>query len=124
MLLRLTIQGYYSSDVENLSTWTPASLEEVYYPLQLSIGIRGDKRADIFQVIVATPEAIRSRFSRTTRCLAGRHILLVAEHDWPSIAKYCESIVDQCADDTWEKAAGRLSRFFRWEFEDYTQSDE
>src|SRR5262245_19332185 len=112
MSLRPTIKGYYSSDVENLSTWAPASLEDVYYPLELSIGATGDKRADVFQVVVATPEAIRCRLSSAKKCLTGRHILLVAEHNWPSIAKYCESLVEQCADDTWEKVASRLARFF------------
>lgn len=124
MTLRPVIKGYYSSDVKNLSTWLPASLEEVYYPLELSIGTRGDHRADIFQVVVATPEAIRSRLSSKTRCLVGRHILLVVEHDWPSISKYCESIVEKCSDDTWEKVASRLARFFHWEFEDYTETKE
>jgi hypothetical protein len=99
-------------------------MEDVYYPLELTIGIKGDKRGDVFQVLVATPEAIRSRFSSTKKCLTGRHVLLVTEHDWPSITKYCESIVGQCADETWEKVAVCLSRFFRWEFEDYTQGEE
>src|SRR5438067_1841674 len=109
MPLRPIVKGYYSSDVENLSTWTPASLKDVYYALELSIGTKGDNRADIFQVVVATPEALRSRFSSTKKCFAGRHHLVVAEHDWPSIVKYCQSIVDDCADDTWEKIAARLA---------------
>jgi hypothetical protein len=46
----------------------------------------------------------------------------VAEHDWPSIAAYCEHLVEMCRDETWEKVASRLSRFFRWEFEDYVQA--
>ena len=63
MSLKPTVKGYYSSDVENLSTWIPASLEDVYYPMEMSIGIRDEKQADIFQVVVATPEAIRLRSS-------------------------------------------------------------
>jgi hypothetical protein len=124
MPLKPIIKGYYCSDVESLSTWTPASLENVYYPLELSIGIEGDDRSDIFQVLVATPEAIRSRFSGKTKCLIGRYIILVAEHDWPSITKYCASLVETCTEDTWEKVASRLACFFRWEFEGYIQAEE
>lgn len=124
MPVKPIIKGYYSSDVENLSTWTPTSLEDVYYPLELSIGIAGDDRSDVFQVLVATPEAIRSRLFGKTRCLIGRHILLVTGHDWPSIAKYCASLVETCTEDNWEDAARRLSHFFCWEFEDYTHTGE
>jgi Immunity protein 8 len=124
MPIRPIIKGYYSSDVENLSTWIPADRVDVYYPLELSIGTHGHDRTDIFQVVVATPEAMRSRFSTTRKCLAGRHVLLVADHDWPSIAKYCETLVEACYDDTWERVASRLGRFFRSEFEDYTQAKE
>jgi hypothetical protein len=124
MPLKPIIKGYYSSDGENLSTWTPACLENVYYALELSIGIEGDDRSDIFQVVVATPEAMRSRFSGKTKCLVGRHMLLVVGHDWPAIANCCASLVETCTEDTWEKVASRLTHFFRWGFEDYTQLEE
>jgi hypothetical protein len=124
MSIQPIVKGYFSSDVENLATWNPTSPQDVYYPLELSIGTEGEDRADIFQVVVATPEAIRSRLMAKAKCVVGRHILLVAEQDWPSIKRFCESIVEKCADDTWPKVCSRLARSFRWEFEDYVEVKE
>jgi hypothetical protein len=121
MPIQPIIKGFYSSDVDNLSTWSPASPKEVYYPLELSIGPKDDQRADLFHVLVASPEAIRSRFANSLKCRSGHHLLLVAEHDWPSIARYCEDVVRDCAADTWDEVAVRLGRHFRWEYEDYIQ---
>jgi hypothetical protein len=124
MAISAEIKGYFSSDVDDLRTWTPASPEDVYIAIEISIGVVGDDAADIFQLLVACPEAIRGRFAGTTSSCPGRAHLLLASYDWAVVAAYCESVVSQCIDETWEKTAERLCRHFLWEYEDYQTGDE
>jgi hypothetical protein len=114
------IQGYFSTDVPDLEKFTPASLGQIHFPLEMSIGVKGEKGGDQFQVLVASPEALRARAKDQT-CDTRRHCLIVFKYDWKAIRKTLEKIVSDCAAPTWEEAAQKLSRHFQWEYEDYVE---
>jgi hypothetical protein len=116
------LQGFFSSDVENLNGFRPSSLADIYFPLELSIGVKGEKAADLFQILVTSPEALRKR-AKTNIYGPGRHCLIVFEYDWPAIKAYLEELVLKCAADTWEEVTQKLSRYFHWEYEDYVREE-
>ena len=116
-MVDLEIKQWHSSDVDDLTRWRPATREEVYFPLELNIGERGDPASDIFDVLIATPEALRER--ARTLVLAERAILLVGDYHWPEIERAIQEIVQHCAAPTWTEAVLRLQLYFRWEYEDY-----
>jgi hypothetical protein len=116
------IKGFFSSDVGDLSTLRAERAEDVYFPLDLSIGPKGDRMVQLFEVLVATPEALRKRAGNRPYVL-GRHHLIVMEYDWPKIQNYLRGLVQSCASNTWEEVAARLSRHFHWEYEDYVQEE-
>lgn len=115
------IIGFQCSDIPELETWRPKRLEDVYLSISVYIGNSSGGAADIFQTLVATPEAIRARMKTHGAALVeGRHSLLVSCYDWNAIREHLEKLVAQAPTTNWERAAGFLSRHLLWEFEDYT----
>jgi hypothetical protein len=57
--VKLYVAHISSTDVKNLPRWKPKSPEEVYFPLHIEIGEKGQVGTYCFQVLVATPEALR-----------------------------------------------------------------
>lgn len=122
-MLQPEIKGYFSTDILDLATWKPASLASLHFGLDIFIGSPGGDAADQFQIVIATPEALR-RDLETTRFISGRHYLIVSSYDWPEIQRYLEELVSKCAAPTWPEAATKLSRHFFWEYEDYVVHDD
>ena len=72
--MRAEIKGIYCADLKHLETWCPSRPEDVYVALELNIGIAGVDGSDLWQVVVATPPAIRGRPDRSV--LFGRPVEL------------------------------------------------
>ena len=112
------IHGYYSSDVDDLSTFQGGEREDIYFPLDVYIGSTEKGGADVFQIQIASPEAMRSRFEEQI-CVSGRHHLIVMDYDWKSIRSFLEELIASCESDNWDKVTEKLARYFHWESEDY-----
>ncbi len=121
MPITLKILDFHSPDVLSLREWAPSDVGEVYILVEMSIQERGAKGADLFQVMVATPEALRRRSRRGSPILVDRAIIIVSEFSWTEIRKHIDLIVKGCEGDTWNEAVLRLQRYFRWEYEDMVQ---
>lgn len=114
------IKGYYSSDIEDLKGWKPSELADIYFSLEICIGPPDKSSSQLFELLIASPEALRKRMSNAD-CISGRHILIVSQYKWELIQAWIENTVRTNAEETWEKIAVRLSREFRWEYEDYKE---
>lgn len=122
--MKAEIKQIDSTDVPNLENWKPQSNAEVYFPLELTIGPAGGTAGELFQLLVATPEALRTE-QTLPFCFSGRHCLIVKHYDWTLIRDWLRRVVDEVEADTWPQVARRLSRYMKWEFEDYqTYEDE
>ena len=53
--------------------------------------------------------------------ISGRHHLIVMEYSWQGVVDHVNRVLDICEGDTWDEVAYKLSRYFNWEFEDYTR---
>ncbi|WP_059366795.1 Imm8 family immunity protein [Rodentibacter caecimuris] len=49
-----------------------------------------------------------------------RHVMIVDRYDFKQIISYINEIITQCYGDSWEDIANKLSRYFFWEYEDYS----
>ena len=114
--MRLEIKSIHSPDV-NLYAWSPETWDEVYVLVELEIGEREDERCDLFQVVVATPEALRRRWAGERFVLAERGVLVVADYDLRVLRRELERIVQDCAASSWPDAVALLQRYFLWEYE-------
>lgn len=76
---------------------------------------------DLFSVVVATPEGLRShatRYPGRDPLLCGRGIVM-SSFSWALLRQEIHRIIDVCRSDTWEGTVPKLQRYFSWEYEDY-----
>jgi hypothetical protein len=89
--------------------------------LEVEIGEQGDDRADLFQVVVGTPEGLRNLQPSSCKVLTDRATLILSEFTWPDLHKALREIVIRCTSNNWNESVLRLQRYFRWEYEDYAR---
>lgn len=119
MAVRLWIRSIDSPNVE-FDVWKPSSLEEVHFPVQMEIGEVGVEGADIFSLMVATPEGLR-RYAKKD-VISERALLVLSEFSWEIVHQALDRILEKCAADSWNESVLRLQRYFHWEYEDYVES--
>ena len=111
------IRAFHSPDVDDLEGYRPLG-DEFALLLQMLIGPDGGEGEEAFDVQVVSPAWLE-------RCYAGDGLaggdgrLLVFGYDWSRIESYLQKRVSACTGSDWQEVAGKLSRFSRWEFEDY-----
>jgi hypothetical protein len=118
--MHLEIKSIASSDIRDLETWVPQQPEDIFFAVSIVIGSVHKNSGDEFQLTVATPEAIRAR-NHLGRMFFPRHWLIIREYQWEDILARIQRIIAENSCDTWLESAGRLSRYFDWEFEDYQE---
>ena len=94
----------------DLGTDRPVNLDMIVGPL----GTPGD---EVFQITVCTVEALKALLDRDGIVL-GRHLLLVAGINPPTIEAFLEDRVRRLDGNTWPELAAKIGRIGYWEFED------
>ncbi len=82
------------------------------------IGPDGGEGEEAFDVQIVTPGWLEERCA-SEGLAAGDGRLLVFDYDWPRIEAYLQRRVASCTGSDWREVAQKLSRFSRWEFDDY-----
>ena len=114
--IELELVDIMSANVQDFEAWSP-TLQETLFPVQMSIGERGTKGADLFQCLIATPEGLR-KFRSGKFVIENRALIVVARYNWPEILKEIESIINGIKAVDWLDASQKLQRYFEWECED------
>lgn len=117
-MTKLQIKSRHSPDVQ-LDVWEPDDLADVYFLLELEIGEEGKEGADLFQVVIATPEGLRRRGAARNGVIEKRATLVISELSWKTVHRAVADIVAACTAPTWNESVLKLQRYFRWEYEDY-----
>ncbi|QHW01042.1 immunity 8 family protein [Spirosoma endbachense] len=107
-----------SADVPDLFSYQPEDPEVFGFSLNLAVGIEGQKGADNFQLMVATPKYIQKMYPNQTSILL-RHYLLVFRYDFNEILDVINGYIRSINEDIWEKVGEKVGRIAQWEFEDY-----
>lgn len=122
MSIELEIRWLRSPDVNDLRNWQPSSPQEIFYPLEIDLGQKGFEGANVFDVLVATPEALQKHwdeYKRSNRQFPDRNLLVFGEYSWNLVHERVKKIVKSCERDTWQESVVCLNRYFRWEYEDH-----
>ena len=72
-----------------------------------------------FENNVIHPQVQHASHDRRTRLVFGRHHLFVDEFNEGEIEKTVREVIRSVRGHDWNDVAQKLSRYFRWEFEDY-----
>lgn len=84
--MQAVIKSISSSDVVNLESWKPKRLEDIYFPLELTIGLPDQEGGELFQILVTSPEAIRTHQDPDLGDIFfARHYMIVFEYVWAEI---------------------------------------
>jgi hypothetical protein len=116
--VRLEIRSISSPDVDFYS-WDPTTNADVFFLVELEIGAAGVDGADLFQVVVATPEALRAKAKTGSTVIRERSTIVVSNFDWHEIRRVLETVVCKCEAESWVTSTLRLQKYFKWEYEDY-----
>jgi hypothetical protein len=118
--MELELRSCSSYEDAPLEQWVPGRLEEVFVQVELEIGIKGERGADLFYVRIATPEGIRAAFDRWPDYKEpDRALLVFSDYTWDALLARLTRIVSGCARDTWAESALCLTRHFEWEYDDF-----
>lgn len=111
------IRAFHSPDVDDLEGHRPSG-DEFALLVQMLIGPDGGEGEEAFDVQVVTPAWLEQRYA-SDGLAGGDGRLLVFGYDWSRIESYLRKRVAACSGSDWQEVAAKLSRFSRWEFEDY-----
>ena len=108
------IKDIFCPDVPDfdLEAWVPSDPKQIYILLELSIGQAWKTAADLFQIVIATPQAIQGRPQRRF-C----KLLVVQHYHWPEVRATLERWVAECEKPNWDATVDCLRAKFHWEFE-------
>jgi len=116
-MMQLEVKDFYSPDIEDIWLWEPGENEQVCFLLELSIGDAFSDASDIFQVVVATPEGLKKRSGFV---LADRATMVIREFDWDRLMQFINTVLSNCAEESWSKAVVKLQKYFEWEYDDFS----
>lgn len=111
------IRAFHSPDVDDLAGYRPPG-DDFALLVQMLIGPDDGEGEEAFDVQVVTPAWLEQRYAGDGLA-GGDGRLLVFGYDWPRIESYLRKRVAACGGNDWQEVAAKLSRFSRWEFEDY-----
>jgi len=119
----IEVKNFHSPDVPDLPSWSPAP-EDARCGIEMTIGEVNDERADIFSVLVATPESLHHKLPLDENVLRTRAVILLRKYSWTAFEAVIAEILEKCASPTWNETVLKLQRYFRWEYEDYSVDSE
>lgn len=121
-MIRAKLKDWISPDIPEVWNWRTQSPGDVRYYLEMTIGTEDRRGGDLFGLMIVSPQAL-VKFEAEP-AIWGRHHLIVTDYSWQVVIDHVNKVLDICKDDTWTEVAGKLSRYFHWEFEDYQEASE
>ena len=110
----------YRSTMANC--FTPKDSTNFHELVTMQIGPEDSDGGDYFYLYIVTPQFLNSSFELEEKFEAewGCYHLIVPYWNQKLIEEKIQIIVDKHGQgDDWVKVAGRLSKYFQWEFENY-----
>lgn len=119
MRMTAEIRRFHSPDVRDLTQWTPPDLQDFGILLQVLIGPKGQQGEEAFDFVVCSPAwLLKDRGAKSV--IFGSHHILLFEYNFDRLQEALTKLVTGVSGSSWNELAQKLSRYGRWEFEDYT----
>jgi hypothetical protein len=115
--MRAEIRHLLCPDIEP-DTFVPEDPSRFSFLVQLLAGPAGEEGEESFDFVVCTPGWLADRVEQDGPT-NGRHHVIVNRFDWPALRDYFERLVAGISGADWADVGAKLSRYGRWEFEDY-----
>lgn len=86
--------------------------------IEVEIGLAESNGADVFSFDVCSPKWIENNVSDT---LPGYGLLIMKDFDIRDVETWVRSVSEFSFDCSWNEAAMKISKYLRWEFDNYQQ---
>jgi hypothetical protein len=116
-MISAEIKRMSSPDID-LATFEPEDDRCFGFLLELEIGTPDAVGADIFNLMVCTPQWIEQQYAGEGS-IWGRGMLVVFNYDISDIQSIVRKHIGRYTAPTWEELAIKLNRITKWEYEDY-----
>jgi hypothetical protein len=113
------VKSIVSTEVIDLENYRPDNYEEFSISVTVTVGPKGEKAGDNFNIEVCTPKWLSE--NRHDDVILGKGKLLVFKCDMIMILAKIRSLFGGCSGKDWNEIAIRLSRIGDWEFENYQE---
>jgi hypothetical protein len=116
---KLVIRSVSCRNHPNIRTWEPDDPGDIVEELTLKIGPKGQKEADAFKIVVATPTGL-GRLPPADGIVAIRPLVVMDRYDFELLWAWLQQTVEECEADTWLSCVNELRVYFAWEHERVT----
>ena len=119
--MKAALRQLHSPDLPDLENGSPPDPEHFCILVQAIVG--PDDEEDVresFDFLLCTPSWLADDLGATPY-VWGRHHLLMARYDPATLTEAVTSIVSEAEGPDWDAVAAVLSRYGKWEFEDYVE---
>jgi hypothetical protein len=113
---KLVIRSVSCRNHPNIRTWEPDDPGDVVEELTLKVGRKGQKEADAFKILVATPTGL-GRLPAVDGIVAIRPLVVIDRYDFELLWAWLQQTVEECEADTWLSCVNELRVYFAWEYE-------
>lgn len=118
MTIRAQLRRLHSPDVFDLEHYTPEDAKFFSTLVQAVIGPQQGVGEESIDFLVCTPRWLATQVPNRGYVL-GRHYLFLTRYDYIVLRQAIQDVCDQAQGHDWQSVAAYLSRFSRWEFENY-----
>ena len=105
------IRDYGCDSIANIFSWKPTSAESVCYNLDIRIGSTCSENAELFQVMIVSPEYIRDPDSREVLEKGGKY-LVVPNYSWDACESLLNHMVEKISGASWADVKNSLAQYF------------
>jgi len=112
--MRARLKSLRSDEIHDLAQFVPAHPDEFAVPLVLEVGPLGLKGRERFDLLVVTPQWLRSHHG-ARGAVKGRGKLIVFEWDFDRLRAFLAKEVEGCAGKSWPEIVRKLERIADWE---------
>lgn len=119
-MIRPVLRRFHSPDALNFDNYSSLPPGHFGLLVQAMIGPEGAPGEESFDFVVCTPSWLAERVA-DDGYVFGRHYLIVKSFDLAVIRTAIVDLCKQASGPDWESVANYLSRFGKWEFEDFQE---
>lgn len=112
--MRARLKSLRSDEVHDLAKYVPPHPDEFAVPVVLEVGPLGLKGRERFDLLVVTPQWLRTR-NGARGAIKGRGKLLVFEWDYERIRAFLAKEVEACSGRNWPEVVRKVERIADWE---------
>lgn len=118
--MQATLRRLHSPDApDGLATFAPDDPERFSMLVQALVGPADSEGEESFDFTVSSPDLIAAEAADGKGFVFPRHRLVLTHWDPALVQRAIEDLVQRTEGKDWREIATKLSRFGRWEFEDY-----